>query len=136
MKRNETEMIENLEKQLMDISIPILDIADFIAMVPMIGMIDSSKSQTLMEEILEHIKDKDVKVMIIDISAIATVDSAVAAHLIKMTKATRLLGCNTIISGISPQIAQIIVNLGIDLAAIDTTSNLKNALLSAYDVVG
>lgn len=136
MDTTQQKQIDDLQQQLSSVSVPILDVVDNIAMVPMMGIIDSAKSQLLMQDILVHVRDAEIKVIIIDIMGIFTVDSAVAAHLIKMTKATKLLGCTTIISGISPEIAQIIVNLGIDLSGVETTSNLKYGLKSAYRLVG
>ena len=121
----QAQMMENME-------MPILDISNDIFMIPMIGIIDSIKSQKLMENILENIQAKESKVVVVDISGITTIDSAVAAHLIKITKATMLMGCNSIVSGISPAIAQTIVNIGIDIAHIDTTANLKTALAKAF----
>lgn len=123
----QAQMMENME-------MPILDISDDIFMIPMIGIIDSIKSQKLMENILENIQLKESKVVVIDISGITTIDSAVAAHLIKITKATMLMGCNSIVSGISPAIAQTIVNIGIDIEHIDTTANLKTALAQAFKI--
>lgn len=123
----QAQMMENME-------MPILDISDDIFMIPMIGIIDSIKSQKLMENILENIQIKESKVVVVDISGITTIDSAVAAHLIKITKATMLMGCNSIVSGISPAIAQTIVNLGIDIAHIETTANLKTALAQAFKI--
>lgn len=125
-----------IQQQLLSIEIPILDVATSIAMVPVIGILDSAKTQKLMQKILDHIKDKEVKVTILDISGITIIDSAVAAHLIKITKATKLLGTDTIITGISPDIAQTIVNLGISLNDVLTTSSLKNGLTSAYNILG
>jgi len=123
----QTQMMENME-------MPILEISNEIFMIPMIGIIDSIKSQKLMENILENIQAKQSKVVVVDISGITTIDSAVAAHLIKITKATMLMGCKSIVSGISPAIAQTIVNIGIDIANIDTTANLKNALEKAFNL--
>ena len=112
--------------------LPILQINDDITLVPLIGILDSVKSQRLMESLLHSIKDNTIKIAIIDIEGIAIVDSAVAAHLIKITKATKLLGCQTILSGISPEIAHTMVNLGIDLSDITTTASLKDSLAMAY----
>ena len=117
-------------------SIPILDMADSISLVPLIGILDSTRSQALMEDVLESIKRDEKTIIIIDILGILTIDSAVAAHLIKLSNATRLMGCEMIISGISPEIAQTIVNLGISLQGVQTTGNLKNAILFAYEKVG
>jgi anti-anti-sigma regulatory factor len=118
---NQSILISNME-------IPILEINDTTTLIPLIGILDSIKSQKLMENILMSIKEKAIKTTIIDIEGILVVDSAVAAHLIKITKATKLMGCITILSGIAPEVAQTIVNLGINLDGIYTTSTLKDAL--------
>ncbi len=123
----QAQLMENME-------MPILDISNDIFMIPMIGIIDSVKSQKLMENILENIQVKESKVVVVDISGITTIDSAVAAHLIKITKATKLMGCSSIVSGVSPAIAQTIVNLGIDIETIETTANLKTALSLAFKI--
>lgn len=119
---------ENQVMMLEDVEIPLLDISDEVFMVPIIGLIDSIRSQKLMTNILNHIKDNEKRVALVDVAGIATIDSAVAAHLIKISKATNLMGCETIISGISPEIAQIIVNLGINIERFKTTATLKDAL--------
>lgn len=121
--------IEHQAQLIADMEIPILDINDSTALIPLIGILDSVKSQKLMENILITIKENTLKIVIIDIEGIMIVDSAVAAHLIKITKATKLMGCTTILSGIAPEVAQTIVNLGINLDGILTTSTLKDALL-------
>ena len=131
------EDITNFENQAMmleDIEIPLLDISDDVFMIPIIGLIDSIRSQKLMTNILNHIKDNEKRTVLIDVAGIATIDSAVAAHLIKISKATNLMGCETIISGISPEIAQTIVNLGIDIERFKTTATLKDALDYTYKV--
>ena len=116
--------------------IAILDMSDTISLIPMVGVIDSTRSQLLMESTLDVIQRKNKLVVIVDILGIATVDSAVAAYLIKLSNATRLMGCETIISGISPEIAQTMVNLGISLQDVQTNNSLKNAILTAYRIVG
>jgi rsbT co-antagonist protein RsbR len=120
--------IENQSILISNMEIPILDISDTTVLVPLIGILDSVKSQKLMENMLASIKQKNIKTAIVDIEGIVIVDSAVAAHFIKITKATRLMGCTTILSGIAPEVAQTIVNLGINLEGINTTSTLKDAL--------
>ncbi|EJF07213.1 anti-anti-sigma regulatory factor (antagonist of anti-sigma factor) [Thiovulum sp. ES] len=132
----DTNKIEELQGQLLNAGIPVLDVADDIAMVPLIGLIDSAKSQKLMEDMLYNIKTNETKIIILDILGISVVDSAVASHLIKITKATKLMGCETIISGISPSIAQTMVNLGIEIENLITTATLKNALSLAYQKTG
>ena len=125
--------LENQALLIADMEVPILEISDNIALIPLVGILDSVKSQTLMENILLSIKDKSTKITIVDIEGIMIVDSAVAAHLIKITKATRLMGCRTILSGIAPEVAQTMVNLGINLDDIFTTSTLKDALKLANE---
>lgn len=121
--------IENQAILIADMEIPILEINNTTTLIPLIGILDSIKSQKLMENILISIKDKSITTTIVDIEGILVVDSAVAAHLIKITKATKLMGCRTILSGIAPEVAQTIVNLGINLDGIFTTSTLKDALV-------
>lgn len=120
--------MENQAMLISEMEIPILEINNDTTLIPLIGILDSVKSQKLMENILFSIKEKMTKVVIIDIEGIVLVDSAVAAHLIKITKATKLMGCTTILSGIAPEVAQTIVNLGINLDDINTTSTLKDAI--------
>ena len=105
-------------------------------MVPLVGSMDSEKSQKVMENILINIKVQETKVVIIDIAGITVVDSSVAAHLIKIAKASKLMGCRSIISGISPNIAQNIVNLGVDISNIETTNTLKDSMIKAYKYIG
>ncbi|MEA1983567.1 MAG: STAS domain-containing protein [Campylobacterota bacterium] len=120
--------MEHQAQLISQMELPILDINDDVTLIPLIGMLDSVKSQRLMENILYSIKERTTKTLIIDIGGILIVDSAVAAHIIKITKATKLMGCTTILSGIAPEVAQTIVNLGINLDGISTTSTLQDAL--------
>lgn len=116
--------------------LPLLKIADSVLMVPLVGSLDSVKSQKVMEDILINIKQEEIRVLVIEIAGIKVVDSSVAAHLVKIAKATRLMGCKSIVSGISPNIAQSIVNLGVDTAGIETTNTLKDAMTLAYSSIG
>lgn len=130
--------ITRLEQQRLMISqmeLPLLQMTEGLMLIPLIGFLDSAKSQRLMENILFEIKEKEVKIIIIDIQGISVMDSAVAAHIVKITKATKLMGCETIISGISPEVAQTIVNLGISVENMQTTSNLKNAIKIAFKAI-
>lgn len=120
--------MENQSLLISQMELPILDISNDVTLIPLIGLLDSVKSQRLMENILHSIKEKSTTTAIIDIGGILVVDSAVAAHLIKITKATKLMGCTTILSGIAPDVAQTIVNLGINLDGINTTATLQDAL--------
>ena len=104
-------------------------------MLPIVGILDSKRAQDLMQNILLEINQTQAKVVILDISGVAVVDTAVANHIIKITKATKLMGCICIVSGVSPAIAQTIVELGINVETITTTASLKDALKLAFNTV-
>lgn len=131
--------MENTEKKnyevLNELAIPINVIWDKILFVPLIGTLDTSRGQNLLESMLNKILATESKIIILDILGVETVDTSVAQHLVNITKASKLLGCETIISGISPNIAQAIVSLGIDLGQVFTTSTLKNAFELALDQI-
>lgn len=115
---------------------PVNILWDKILMLAIFGVLDSARSQDVMEAVLNKIIATKSKVIIIDIVGVATVDSAVANHLIKITKATKLVGAESIISGLSAEIAQTLVNLGIDLGQVVTTGTLADALSLAYEKTG
>lgn len=126
---------ERLREQaltIQEISTPAIKLWDGVAVLPVVGVVDSNRAQQMMEKMLEKIGKTSAKVMILDISGVAAVDTAVANHLIKMTKATRIMGCSCIISGVSPSVAQTIVNLGIDMEGVQTNSTLHDALREAF----
>lgn len=116
--------------------LPMLKITQNILMVPLVGAMDSVKSQKVMEDILNTIRQEDLRAVIVDIAGISIVDSSVALHLIKIAKATKLMGCKAIISGISPLIANNIVNLGVNVGDLVTTNTLSDALKTAYNHLG
>jgi rsbT co-antagonist protein RsbR len=107
-----------------------------ILMLPVVGIIDSKRAQDIMESVLRRIAETRARVFIIDISGVGVVDTAVANHLIKVTKATRLMGCVSLLSGVGPEIAQTIVELGIDVTGVQTTATLRDALEEAFARVG
>lgn len=130
--------IEDLNEQIIAsrFDLPLLKIAENVLMVPLVGSMDSVKSQKVMEDILINIKVQSTRVALIDIAGINIVDSSVAAHLVKIAKATRLMGCRAIVSGISPLVAQNIVNLGMDVSDLITTTTLQDAMREAYKLIG
>jgi len=109
---------------------------DNILLLPVIGLVDSKRVQMIMEIALQKIMDYQAKVLILDIQGVPAVDSAVANHLIKVTKATRLMGCTCIVTGILPEISQALVNLGIDLGDISTRATLKEGVAKALKNMG
>ena len=129
-------MSKNVQKNGQTHSTPVTILWDRILMLPIFGMIDSARAQDIMRTMLEKILDENAKVIILDILGVATVDSAVANHLIKITKACKLMGCQAIITGISSEIAQSLVALGVELGEVLTTGTLKDGLEGAFEKVG
>ena len=122
-------------KAIREMSTPTIKLWDGILVLPVIGVIDSARAQYMMESILNKILDSSSKVIILDIHGVAAVDTAVANHLIKITKATKLMGCECLLSGISPAVAQTIIQLGINMTSIRTNSTLSDALLEAFSLI-
>jgi rsbT co-antagonist protein RsbR len=120
----------------MEMSTPVTQLWTGILMLPVVGIIDSKRAQDVMNAMLTSIAESQARNFILDISGVAVVDTAVANHLIKITKASALMGCSCIISGISPAIAQTIVELGIEVGTVETTATMKDALGSAFRKLG
>lgn len=121
---------------LLEMSTPVTEIWNDILMLPIVGFVDSKRAQDIMTAVLTKIAESRSRCMILDISGVAVMDTAVANHLIKITKATRLMGCLCTISGVSPAIAETIVSLGIEIGNIHTTATLKDALRLAFAATG
>lgn len=134
--RATNQKISDQARAMMEMSTPVTALWDNILMLPVVGIIDSSRAQDIMKAVLRSIADARAKVFIMDISGVPVVDTAVANHLIKITRATRLMGCQSVLSGVSPTIAQTMVELGIDVGGIVTKATLRDALESAYGIVG
>ncbi|WP_036228463.1 STAS domain-containing protein [Marinobacterium jannaschii] len=109
---------------------------DNILFVALQGTLDSRRTQVMLERVLNKIHETGASVIILDILGVSVVDSAVANHLIKLGQATKLMGCETVISGISPEIAQTIVQLGVHLGDTTTTSTIRDALRVALKSTG
>lgn len=123
-------------KALVEMSTPVTQIWNGILLLPLVGIIDSSRSGEIMNASLAKIAETQSRIFILDISGVGVVDTAVANHLIKITRATRLMGCECTISGISPSIAQTIVDLGIDVGTVKTTATMRDALADAFSRLG
>ena len=119
---------EKQQALIMEMSTPVMQLWDNILLLPVVGLVDSKRVQLIMETALQKILDYQAKLLILDIQGVPAVDSAVANHLIQITKATRLMGCTSIVTGISPDISQALVNLGIDLGDIQTQATLKDGV--------
>lgn len=130
------DLIKRQQQDLLELSTPVIKLFEGVLAVPMIGTLDSSRTQVVMETLLQRIVETGSRLAIIDITGVPTVDTLVAQHLLKTVAAIRLMGAECIISGIRPQIAQTIVHLGIDLQGIATKSSLADALALAMEQQG
>jgi rsbT co-antagonist protein RsbR len=129
-------VIARQQQELLELSTPVIKLWDGVLAVPMIGTLDSNRTQLVMEALLQRIVETESGLAIIDITGVPTVDTLVAQHLLKTVTAIRLMGAECIISGIRPQIAQTIVHLGIDLNGITTKATLADALAIALRQTG
>jgi rsbT co-antagonist protein RsbR len=129
------EVIIRQTDEISEISTPVIRVWDGILALPIIGTLDSSRTQIVMENLLQEIVETGSSIAILDISGVPAVDSLVAQHLIKTVSATRLMGAECIISGIRPEIAQTVVHLGIDLSNIITKASLASALKYAFGML-
>jgi len=129
------EVILRQTDEITEISTPVIQVWDGILALPIIGTLDSARTQVVMENLLQKIVETGSSIAILDISGVPAVDSLVAQHLIKTVSATRLMGAECIISGIRPEIAQTVVHLGIDLSGILTKASLASALKSAFTLL-
>jgi rsbT co-antagonist protein RsbR len=127
-QRSREDVIVRQRQELIELSTPVVRLWDGVLAVPMIGTLDSARTQQVMETLLQRIVDTGSELAIIDITGVPVVDTLVAQHLLKTVTAIRLMGADCIISGVRPQIAQTIVHLGIDLQGIITKANLADAL--------
>lgn len=126
-QRTREEVIMRQQQEMMELSTPVVQLWDRIVALPLIGTLDSGRTQTVMETLLQRIVETGAEIAIVDITGVPTVDTLTAQHLIKTVTATRLMGAECVISGIRPQIAQTIVHLGVDLAGVVTKSSLAGA---------
>ena len=135
-QKTREEVIARQNQDLLELSTPVVKLWDGVLALPLIGTLDSARTQVVMESLLQKIADTGVDVAIIDITGVPTVDTLVAQHLIKTVTAARLMGAECIISGIRPQIAQTIVHLGVNLGDVVTKASLSEAFKIAMAKTG
>ncbi|MFW3895715.1 STAS domain-containing protein [Pseudomonas putida] len=135
-QRSREAVIKRQQEELLELSTPVVKLWDGILALPMIGTLDSQRTQVVMESLLQRIVDTGAEIAIVDITGVPTVDTLVAQHLLKTVTAIRLMGADCIISGVRPQIAQTIVHLGLDLQGVTTKANLADALKLALSRLG
>lgn len=125
--RSREEIIQRQQREMMELSTPVVQLWENILALPLIGTLDSERTQVVMESLLHKIVETGAAIAIIDITGVPTVDTLVAQHLLKTVAAARLMGADCIISGIRPQIAQTIVHLGVNLSEVTTKASLADA---------
>ena len=130
------EVIRRQQQDMLELSTPVVKLWDGVLALPMIGTLDSSRTQVVMESLLQRIVETGAELAIIDITGVPTVDTLTAQHLLKTVTAARLMGAECIISGIRPQIAQTIVHLGVDLQGVVTKATLADAFALALVRLG
>jgi rsbT co-antagonist protein RsbR len=130
-QKGREEIISRQQQELLELSTPVVELWRGILALPIIGTLDSARTQVVMENLLQAIVDRSATIAIIDITGVPTVDTLVAQHLLKTVAAARLMGADCIISGIRPQIAQTIVHLGVELGEVTTKANLADAFALA-----
>jgi len=135
-QKSREEVIARQQRELLELSTPVVQLWDDILALPLVGTLDSARAQVVMETLLQKIVETEAAIAIIDITGVPTVDTLVAQHLLKTIAATRLMGADCIISGIRPQIAQTIVHLGVDLGEVITKATLADAFAVALKRTG
>lgn len=135
-QRSREDIISRQQQELMELSTPVVKLWEGVVAVPLIGTLDSARTQIVMESLLQRIVEVGARIAIIDITGVPTVDTLVAQHLIKTVAAARLMGADCIISGIRPQIAQTIVHLGVELQGAITKATLADAIALALRETG
>jgi len=135
-QKSREEIIKRQQEEMLELSTPVVKLWDGILALPIIGTLDSARTQVVMESLLQAIVQSNSRVAIIDITGVPTVDTVVAQHLLKTVTAARLMGADCIISGVRPQIAQTIVHLGINLSDVTTKASLAAAFKVALERAG
>jgi rsbT co-antagonist protein RsbR len=135
-QKTRNEIIARQQEEMLELSTPVVQLWEGILALPLIGTLDSARTQVVMQNLLEAIVETGAEMAIIDITGVPTVDTLVAQHLLKTVAAARLMGADCIISGIRPQIAQTIIHLGVDLSNVATKATLADAFTQALRLTG
>ena len=135
-QQSREDVITRQNQEMLELSTPVVELWDNILALPLIGTLDSARTQVVMENLLQRIVETGATIAIIDITGVPTVDTLVAQHLLKTVAAARLMGADCVISGIRPQIAQTIVHLGVELQSVVTKATLADAVGVALQRTG
>ncbi len=134
-RREQERLLERQRDEILELSTPVIQVWDKVLALPIIGTLDSIRAARLTEGLLDRIAREQAEIVILDVSGVPTIDTDVAQHLLKTVEAARLMGTVSILSGVRPETAQAIVNLGIDLGSLRSRSSLKDALQLALRMV-
>jgi rsbT co-antagonist protein RsbR len=129
-------VIHEQQEAIRELSTPVLQLRERLLILPIIGVLDSARARQLTEQLLGAIQDKRAKVVVIDITGVATIDRTVANHLVQTVEASRLMGASAILTGLSSEIAQTLVDLGVDLSMMKTVGDLQGGLVEAERLAG
>lgn len=128
--------IRQQQEAILELSTPVLALRERLLLLPIVGLLDSHRAQQLTEHLLQAIRDHRARVVVIDITGVPTVDSMVANHLIRTAEAARLMGAKAIITGLSTEIAQTLVRIGVDLTRLNTLGDLRSGIEAADHILG
>jgi rsbT co-antagonist protein RsbR len=129
-------VIREQQEAIRELSTPVLQIRERLLLLPIIGVIDPLRARQLTEQILRPIRTNRAKVVVIDITGVAAMDATVANHLVQTVEAARLLGATVIVTGLSPEIAQTLVNIGVELGKMKTVGDLQGGIEEAERLLG
>ena len=129
-------IIREQQEAIRELSTPVLQVRDRLLILPIIGVLDSARARQLTEQLLAAIRDNRARVVVIDVTGVATIDLTVANHLVQAVEASRLMGASAILTGVSSRIAQTLVDLGVDLGAMQTVGDLQGGLEQAERLLG
>jgi rsbT co-antagonist protein RsbR len=135
-QKTREDLIKRQQQEMLELSTPVVKLFDELIALPLIGTLDSARTQVVMENLLQNIVTAEASIAILDITGVPTVDTQVAQHLLKTVAAARLMGADCIISGVRPQIAQTIVHLGVELHNVTTKATMADALKLALQRLG
>jgi len=130
------KVVRQQQEAIRELSTPVLQVRERLLILPIIGLIDSQRARQLTEQLLNGIRGSRAKVVVIDITGVASVDSKVANHLVQTVDASRLLGATVIVTGVSPEIAQTLVTIGVDLTKMNTVGDLQGGIEQADRLLG